>query len=59
MEKMRREIRGEVGKIQSELQGEVSGRAKVEREKGSNATNSKKHKRFDSLMNENMSPKGF
>jgi hypothetical protein len=47
---MRKEIRGEIGKIQNELKGEVSNRAKVEREKGSQV--GKKHKRFDSLMNE-------
>jgi hypothetical protein len=31
MERMRKEIRGEIGKIQNELKGEVSSRAKVER----------------------------
>jgi len=52
---MRREIKGEIGKIQTQLKGEISTRAKVEREKGSMAV--KKHNRFDSLMNDNFSKK--
>jgi hypothetical protein len=49
---MRKEIKNEIGKIQTELQREVSSRAKVEREKGSLMPSAKKHKRFDSLAND-------
>ena len=51
MEKMRKEIKTEISKIQTELQGEVSNRAQVDREKISLMA-SKKHKRFDSLAND-------
>ncbi len=50
MEKMKKQIKGEVGKIQNQLQAEISNRAKVEKQKGSG----KKHKRFDSLANEHI-----
>jgi hypothetical protein len=48
-----------VGKIKSELQGETSKRAKVERDKGSQVNLNKKHKRFESLMNETKPIKAF
>ncbi len=48
-----------MGKIKSELQGEISKRAKVERDKGSQVNLNKKHKRFESLMNETKPIKAF
>ena len=56
---MKNEIKGEVGKIMSELQGEISTRARVERDKGSQVNLNKKHKRFETLINEGKSSKGF
>jgi hypothetical protein len=41
-----------VGKIKNQLEGEISTRAKVNREKGSMVV--KKHNRFDSLVNETL-----
>ena len=49
---MRREIRGEIIKIKGELEGGISNRAKVSKEKGSLRNAGKLHRRFDSLVNE-------